>query len=168
MKKGKIYLWQFLANNLVGFLLVPIRLRALAYMFLGIKTNSKNFEPNIWFYSNKISIGEGTYINRNCCFYNEANIEIGKNCFFGPEVLVLTISHNTGRDIQRAGSFYSSPIIIKDGVWIGARTTILPGVTIKQGCIVAARSVVTKNCEPNGLYAGIPARRIKELAINTL
>jgi maltose O-acetyltransferase len=53
--------------------------------------------------------------------------------------------------------------VIEDGCWIGAGATILPGVTVRAGCIVASGAIVTKDCEPNGLYAGNPARRIREL-----
>ena len=57
------------------------------------------------------------------------------------------------------------PIKIVDDCWIGANTTIMPGVTIAKGCIIAANSLVTKYTEPNGLYVGKPAKRIKELSL---
>ena len=50
-----------------------------------------------------------------------------------------------------------------DGCWICAGCTILPGVTIGEGCVIAAGSVVNKDCAPDGLYAGVPAKRIKDL-----
>lgn len=49
------------------------------------------------------------------------------------------------------------------GTWIGAGAVVLPGVTIGPGCVVAAGAVVVRHCEPNGLYAGVPARRVKEI-----
>lgn len=61
------------------------------------------------------------------------------------------------------GEEYTFPTLIKDGCWVGANVTIIPGVTIGEGCIIAAGAVVTKNCEPDGLYAGVPAKRIKDL-----
>lgn len=61
------------------------------------------------------------------------------------------------------GEGYTFPTLIKDGCWVGANVTIIPGVTIGEGCIIAAGAVVTKNCEPDGLYAGVPAKRIKDL-----
>lgn len=54
-------------------------------------------------------------------------------------------------------------IIVESGCWIGANVTILPGVTIGHGCIVGAGSLVTKDCMPNGLYVGSPAKRIRDL-----
>lgn len=54
-------------------------------------------------------------------------------------------------------------ITVGDGCWIGTNVTILPGVNIRNGCVIGAGSLVTKDCEPNGLYVGVPAKRIKEL-----
>ena len=53
--------------------------------------------------------------------------------------------------------------IIEDGVWIGARTLLLPGVRVGKGAIIAAGSVVLDDVEPNKLYAGIPAKNKKTL-----
>lgn len=55
------------------------------------------------------------------------------------------------------------PIAVGDGVWIGARSVILPGATIGDGAVIAAGAVVTGNVEPNALYGGVPAKRIKDL-----
>ena len=55
------------------------------------------------------------------------------------------------------------PIDIQDGCWIGANSIILPGTIIKQGCVIAAGSVVKGECNANCLYAGIPAYKKKEL-----
>jgi acetyltransferase-like isoleucine patch superfamily enzyme len=52
---------------------------------------------------------------------------------------------------------------IGNGCWIGAGVTILPGVTIGEGCVIGAGSVVTRSTEANGLYVGMPARRVREL-----
>jgi len=84
------------------------------------------------------------------------------------EVLLCTSTHEIGSESQRAGTTIQLPIIIEDGCWVGARANILPGVKIGKGCIIAAGSVVTKDCEPNGLYAGVPAKRIRDLDGNNL
>lgn len=163
MNSFKRYMWQFLANNVAGFVLMPIRVRVMLYKALGMDIQSNGFEPNVKFYGNDISIGEGSYINQDCYFNNFAKISIGKNCFFAPNVSLITPSHEIGSSDKRAGKFYSQEIKINDGVWVGANTTILPGVTIGNGCVIAAGSIVNKDCAPNGLYAGVPARRIKDL-----
>lgn len=64
---------------------------------------------------------------------------------------------------KRAGRQIFRPIEVGDGCWIGANATILPGVKIGKGCIIAAGAVVNKNCEPDYLYAGVPARPVKKL-----
>lgn len=68
--------------------------------------------------------------------------------------------------MRRAGPSTQEPITVQEGTWIGARSTILPGVTIGAGVIVAAGSVVTRDCDPHSLYAGVPARKIRSLIIS--
>jgi maltose O-acetyltransferase len=53
---------------------------------------------------------------------------------------------------------------VGDGSWIGANVTILPGVTIGKDCVIGAGAVVTSDCAPNTVYAGVPARPIRMLA----
>ena len=53
--------------------------------------------------------------------------------------------------------------MIGDGSWLGQNVSVIAGVTIGAGCMIAAGAVVVSDCEPNGLYAGVPARRIKNL-----
>ena len=54
-------------------------------------------------------------------------------------------------------------VTIKKGAWLGANVTVLPGVTIGENSVVAAGALVNKDVEPNSVYAGIPAKKIKEL-----
>ena len=82
----------------------------------------------------------------------------------GPDVMIYTKNHNTERtDIPmiEQGNTQPRKVTIGDDVWIGARAIILPGVTIGQGSIVAAGSVVTKDVEPFSVVGGNPARVIK-------
>jgi len=98
-------------------------------------------------------------------FDGSAPIHIGKNCGIGMEVLFCTSTHLPGPPTERAGPVHPQPITVGDGCWIGARAVILPGVTIGEGCVIAAGAVVHRDCAPNSLYAGVPARRIKELPV---
>ena len=98
-----------------------------------------------------------------CRFEEYAPIVIGDGVEFGPEVALLTASHEIGGPGHRAGTPYVSPVRIGDGCWLGARVTVLPGVTIGRGCLVAAGAVVASDCAPDGLYAGVPARRVRDL-----
>lgn len=87
------------------------------------------------------------------------NVSIAFNCTF------INSTHKMGDENQRAGVGLAKKIIVEDGCWIGANTTILPGVKISKGCIVGANSLVTISTEPNGLYIGSPAKRVKTLNI---
>ena len=114
----------------------------------------------------QIHIGEGSFINHNCGLYvgsGDAHITIGKNVFIASDCVITTCSHEIGAPEKRAGTCTYKDIVIEDGVWIGANSTILPGVNIGKGTIIAAGSVVNKDCLPNKIYAGVPAKIIKEL-----
>jgi acetyltransferase-like isoleucine patch superfamily enzyme len=108
-----------------------------------------------------VSIGTGSYVNGGCWFEGTGKIEVGENCLFGPEVLILTSTHALGPDGEIARAPKSRPVTIGDGSWIGARAMVLPGVTIGAGAVIAAGAVVTEDCEPGGVYGGTPARRIR-------
>jgi maltose O-acetyltransferase len=112
----------------------------------------------------KLVIGEGCWINIGCLFDLGAEIRIGSKVSIGHGVLVLTRSHEIGTSRQRAFTLVTKPVNIGSGVWLGSRSTILPGVTIGAGAIVAAGSVVHHDVPPNTLVAGVPARTIKELS----
>lgn len=78
-------------------------------------------------------------------------------------VSVICVSHEIGGSDYRAGIRNDHPVRIGSGCWIGANVTVLPGVNIGNGCVIAAGSVVAMDCEPDCLYAGVPARIKKKL-----
>jgi len=81
----------------------------------------------------------------------------------GHHVVLVTAAHDLGPSGGRAGPGRALGIVIEDGCWIGARTTILPGVRIGTGSVVAAGSLVAADVPPNKLVGGVPARMIKSL-----
>lgn len=93
----------------------------------------------------------------------DAGAVVGRNVGIAPGAYLCTGTHVVGGREQRTGEYVTDPCVVEDGCWIGANATILPGVTVAKGCIVAAGAVVTRNTAPDGLYAGIPARRVREL-----
>jgi len=118
----------------------------------------------IYTYGGDISIGDFSTVNPYCVLYGHGNLKIGKGVRIAAHTVVIPSNHNykdRSRYIYEQGEF-SIGIVIENDVWIGANTSILDGVTISQGCIVGAGSVVTKSTEPYGIYAGVPARKIKE------
>jgi maltose O-acetyltransferase len=92
-----------------------------------------------------------------------ASITIRDNVTLAFGVTIVTATHDLGDGAARAFTPRSEPVRIESGCWVGARATIMPGVTIGQGCIIAAGALVAANCAPDGLYAGVPARRIRDL-----
>jgi maltose O-acetyltransferase len=124
---------------------------------LGLNVSRCSIEPGLFVGGSNIRIGEDCYLNQRAFLDNSAAITLGERVYFGPQVTVLTSTHELGAENQRAGDVSAAPVRIGAGSWIGARSTIMPGVTIGPGCVVAAGSVVTKDCEPNSLYAGVPA-----------
>jgi acetyltransferase-like isoleucine patch superfamily enzyme len=152
-----------LVNVLGASHFISRRVRRICYRLNGLPIRGVNINPGAFFRTPKVKIGHGTFINNNCFFDNNEFVEIGEYCHVAMDVIFCTSSHEIGASKQRGGKLISAPIKIGNGCWIGARSTILPGVTIGEGCIIAAGSIVNKDCEPNGIYAGVPALRIKDL-----
>ena len=111
----------------------------------------------------RLTIGARCFINSPCFLDLNANITLGDDVALGHHVVLVTSSHLVGRPTRRAGLLTRASITIGDGAWIGARATLLPGVTIGKGAIVAAGSVVRTDVPPNSLFGGVPARFIKPL-----
>ena len=100
----------------------------------------------------------------NVLFDGGAQITIGNDVFFGHDCMVLTGGHNyTLRGQERQHSSDNKPIVIKDGVWIASGSIILGGVIIGENAVIGAGSVVTKDIPANQLWAGNPARFIKNI-----
>jgi maltose O-acetyltransferase len=108
---------------------------------------------------NGLRIGDHCRINRNCCLDARGSLSIGNNVSISPEVTILTLQHFYN-DPQFADD--PRPVVIEDHVWIGTRATILPGVTIGRGAVVAAGALVTKDVAPCVIVGGVPARLIGE------
>lgn len=112
-----------------------------------------------------IKIDDGTYINSEVRFACADKIHIGKNVLIGPRVSLETMNHSLGLRKNGKRSNKPSPIVIKDNVWIGSGSIILPGVTINEGSVVAAGSVVTKDIPANSLCGGVPCKFLKNISI---
>jgi acetyltransferase-like isoleucine patch superfamily enzyme len=108
--------------------------------------------------------GAGSYLGPQCLIDNYSPLVVGKNVQVAARANFATATHDIGMSSKRAGQWSHAGITIGDGTWIGAGVTVLSGVVIGPGCIIAAGSVVTRDCEPDGLYAGVPARRKKDLS----
>ncbi len=112
-------------------------------------------------------IGDDVFVNAGCCFDVSAPIRIGNRVQFAYQVTLVTGGHEIGDHHNRAGEHAARPITIGDGAWIGARATILPGVRIGAGAVVAAGALVTSDVPEDGLVAGVPARFIRTLNVGS-
>ena len=117
-----------------------------------------------------LSVGDGTSIPKGSTIYcTRAPLTIGKKVVFGPKPTIITGDHRIdviGKHIIDVGDEeklpeQDLPVVIEDGVWVGANVTILKGVTIGRGSVVAAGAVVTKSCEPYSIIGGVPAKLIR-------
>lgn len=153
---------RWVANHLVGSPLVPYPVRWRLLRLLGMPLEPCAIGQGIYFGGFDVRIGEGTGINMGTVLDNLGPIRIGRMVSIGHQALLLTSSHEHGVEDIAAGRAVGLPIVIEDGAWIGARATILPGVTIGAGATVAAGAVVTRDCEPGGIYAGVPARLVRQ------
>jgi maltose O-acetyltransferase len=113
-----------------------------------------------------LSIGTDTLVSGGLHVDLGAPVRIGSGVRIGHDVSLLTISHEVGVPLFRAGASQFDGIVIEDGCWLASRCTILPGVTIGLGAIVAAGAIVTRDVSPNTLVAGVPARLVRELEPN--
>jgi acetyltransferase-like isoleucine patch superfamily enzyme len=109
----------------------------------------------------KISIGHKCVFNQNIFLNISNSLFIGDNVTISSNVFITDTSLILDKLPQK--EHVSLPIIIEDDVWIGACTTVLPGVTISRGSVIGAGSVVTKSTDPNGVYVGVPAKLVKYL-----
>lgn len=110
-----------------------------------------------------LRVGALCQINEGAHFDLSGPITFEDRVAVGHEVMFVTNSHKIGDDHQRGGQTIVLPILIKTGAWLGARATILPGVTIGEGAVVAAGSVVTADVPAHSLVAGVPAAVRRDL-----
>lgn len=151
-------------NAIGGSRLIPRPLRWRYLRLCGLDVSHSTIAAECFFGSALVTIGTRTLINRATFLDGAARVTIGDDCAIGMQCMIITGSHEFGPSARRAGPTLNLPVEIGDGAWLGARTVVLPGVTIGAGAIVAAGSLVLSDCEPNSLYAGTPARKIRELS----
>lgn len=154
--------WPFelVANVMLASPLVPRLGRAFVLRALGMQLASYDIYPRCTFRSARLKVGRHGLINYGCHFDNSGMVELGDGVYVGMGVTFVTTTHLAGSCDCRAGALDVRPITVGNGTWIGGRSVILPGVTIGDGCIVAAGSLVRCDCAPNTMYGGVPARPI--------
>ena len=167
-KKLLIILYEFIAKHLPfsysKFNFGQLYLRR--YIIKNLAKNvgkNVNLDRNVWILNwNKVEIGDNSGIGMDSRI---GYVKIGKNLMMAPECIMLTKNHEfKDKNIPMIQQGYSEDrqIIIGDDVWIGQRVIILPGISIGNGAIIGAGSVVTKDVPQYSIVAGNPARIIKQ------
>jgi len=153
----KDYLCNYVINR------IPFHtLRMSAYRALGVRigTESTLLMSTEMQHCMDLTIGRNTIINPHCLLDGRGGLLIGDNVNISSHVLLVAGKH----DIQNGEEFagFAEQIIVEDYAWICTRATILAGVTIGRGAVVAAGAVVTRSVAPHSVVAGVPARKIGE------
>lgn len=110
-----------------------------------------------------LSFGDHTFVSGHLHVDLGAAVRIGSGVRIGHNVTLLTVNHAIGEPDLRAGTSLNCAIDIGDGAWIASHVTVLPGICIGAGSVVAAGAVVARNVPPNTMVAGVPARPVRDL-----
>ncbi|OYP34105.1 acyltransferase [Rhodopirellula sp. MGV] len=105
------------------------------------------------------ALGVNSVVSRGCRIDTRGGVSIGDNVSISEDVVVLTASHDSDSD-HFAGM--QGAVEICDYVWIGTRATVLPGVRVGRGAVIAAGSVVTKDVAEMTIVGGVPARVLRD------
>ena len=128
--------------------------------------------PIYFHYGTHTKIGSHVFINFNLTVQDDAPVEIGDHCDFGPGVCIVTPVHPMRASERLAMRdengvekrfCYARPVKIGNNCWLGANVTVCPGVTIGDNCVIGAGSVVTRDIPANSFAAGVPCRVIREI-----
>lgn len=143
---GKFYNW-FRIKCIRGFTVIGNNCRVMSKVYMG---NGKD-----------ISIGNNCRINENVRL---DNVKIGNHVMIARDTVFLGKTHEASDidvPMEQQGNKVMEKTVVEDDVWIGIRTIVLPGLKISKGTILGAGSVLTKNTDEFGVYAGVPAKKIK-------
>jgi len=139
----------------------------LRSQFLACGTNVR-FDPRDTFAFENIEIGNDVFIGPGAKFLADRSvIRIGNKVLFGPNVTIIGGDHNASvigefmHDVKIKRPEDDADVTVEDDVWVGGGATILKGVRLGRGCIVAAGSIVTREVSPYSIVAGVPAKVVR-------
>jgi maltose O-acetyltransferase len=153
------------------FILPPFFRIPLWRLMLGSLGSAVFIDSGVYFrYPRNVFIGSNTSINRGTEFFpswhhrKHVSITIGSHIRIGPNVRFLAAGHDVE---DRYLSDTAESITVEDWCWVGGNSIILQGVTVGEGAVVAAGSVVTKDVKPYTVVGGVPAKFIKERTLKS-
>ncbi len=158
MKNFLLSLFEFITEIIMW---IPIRLLRLCWLkVFGMKSGK-----DVWIFRNveirrpnRVKIGASSKINKRTLLDCRGGfIHIGSNVDIAQDCRLWTMEHDPHSNTYETKS---GNIVIEDYCWLASNVTILPGVTIGKGAVVATGSIVTKDVEPMTIVAGIPAKKL--------
>jgi acetyltransferase-like isoleucine patch superfamily enzyme len=154
-----------LTSELNGYYHTPEEIRELFTLLIGrpVDETFAMFPPFYTDCGKNISIGKNVFINSGCRFQDQGGITIGDGVLIGHNVVLATLNHDI--DPGKRSTIHPAPIVIGKNVWIGANATVVPGVTIGDGSVIAAGAVVTRDVPENTIVGGVPASVIKKIEV---
>lgn len=160
IKRVLYYFLLYICNRIVAF--VPVWVcRRLYYRMMGAHVDRYS-KVNMGVYllwPKGLKIGTHSHVNQGCLLDCRGGLTVGNSVSISHRVTIMTGSH----DLRSTTFDYkSAPVVIGNHAWIGVNATILGGVTIGEGGVVAAGAVVTRDVPPYAVVAGIPARVIAQ------
>lgn len=160
--RWKIMLWYLVNalavraswNPLMGLKIALLRMFG-AKIGKGLVIKNEVRVKSPWF----LTVGDNCWLGEKCWIDNLDKVTIGSNVCISQGAMLLTGNH----DYKAATmSYRNEPIVIEDGAWIGADSTVCPGVTVHENVVLTVGSVATKDMEANGIYQGNPAVKIRK------
>ena len=165
MRSFRLYLYDVFVRLLPETRFWNLKSRLLRWCGAKVGLNVRISSSAIFLGDGRLEIGNDVWVGSGCRIMpvGDSSITIGPCCDIGPEVMIITGSHEI--DINGghiAGKGKSASVKIGDGCWLGARATILPGVTLASKTLVAAGAVVAKSVGlEKSMVAGVPAIIVK-------
>ncbi len=117
--------------------------------------------------SSFVEIEHHSHFAPNCVLYGWGGLSIGPYCNVAAHTVFATVGHHdeiTDRPMALTGE-KAGPIRLVEDVWVAANVTITANTTIARGCVIAANAVVTRDTQPMGVYAGVPAKRLRDRGV---
>lgn len=159
--RHRLFIFFRMTKGNVGLLLRYILLKSIANKC----GDNVSIQPNVYiFCPHKLSIGDNVSIHPMCYIDATGGIYIGNDVSIAHGSTIMSSTHRYDNlDIP----IKDQPVellstVIKSDVWVGSKVTILAGIRIESGCVLAAGAVITKNVSKNLVVGGVPAKKIKE------
>lgn len=139
------------------------RIRELFSELIGkpVPDSFRLFPPFTSDFGRNIHLGENVFINSGCRFQDQGGIWIGSGSLIGHNVVIATLNHDL--DPENRQALHPKPVHLGENVWVGAGAIIVPGITVGDGAVIGAGSVVTRDVETRTVVAGNPARPIRDV-----